>query len=143
MKLVVPVLVVLVLSLLLVACDGNGSQSAIDDVAEPTAVLKPPDADAPAASTCADVPEGDVVTITIRPDVPDPRCAKITAAQQLRVVNETQQAVNVKLAAFEVPVSPGDEWLFNVPVNTYLEPGVHVLQVSSLAGGAELWFVEE
>src|SRR3990170_1587788 len=103
MKLVVPVLVVLVLSLLLVACDGNDAQGpAADDIPEPTAVLKPPDAEVPAAGVCADVPEGDVVTITIRPDVPDPRCAKITAAQQLRVVNETQQAVNVKLAAFEV-----------------------------------------
>jgi hypothetical protein len=91
----------------------------------------------PAAGICASF-EGTVVTITINPDIPDPRCAKIKPEQTLTVVNNTHNTLQVSLSEFTTSVEPGDTTVIKSPFGDYLEPGVHQLQVTPCCG-AELW----
>ena len=110
--------------------------------ATPTAIAqKPADADSPAAGICADVPAGDVVTVALNVDVPDPRCVKVIPLQRLRVVNNTGQAITVELGRFRVEMAPGGEQTLDASFGEYLAPGVHRVKTSAPPGGPELWLV--
>jgi hypothetical protein len=82
-----------------------------------------------------------VVTVTIRPDIPDPRCVAVAPHQQLRVINGRQVEIHVRIAAVEAALAPGDVHLFTVPFGALLAPGVHRVEVLPCCG-AELWLKE-
>ncbi len=100
-------------------------------------ILATPYAQQPAAGICASF-DGKVVTITINPDIPDPRCAKIKPDQSLTVLNNAQKSLLVTIGRFTSNVEPGEKTMIDTPFGEYLAPGVHQLQVSPCCG-AELW----
>lgn len=77
------------------------------------------------------------MTITINPDMPDPRCSKITADQMLEVINNRAETVLVKLGHLEATLAPGESHKFELPFGDYLAPGVHRIEVQPCCG-AEL-----
>jgi hypothetical protein len=91
----------------------------------------------PAAGICASF-EGEAVIINIYPDIPDPRCAKANAEQKLTVINQTEDTLQVSIGIFKASLQPGVEYTFDVPFGDYLEPGVHLVQVSPCCS-PELW----
>ena|SRR5215212_11500074 len=104
----------------------------------PTAERATPIADTP-ASPC-DTWGTDVVTFTINPDTTMPRCLKVTAQEQLQVINRTSTTVEIKLAHFDVQVASGATYTFAEPIGSYLAPGVHGVWMSCYAGyGPEIW----
>ena len=104
--------------------------------------MEPPVSDLPAAGICAE-PSGDVVTIAVEPDTPSPRCSRVTSSQRLRVVNQTSEEIDVQIADFKMRLGAGDEGSVDAPFGSYLAPGVHLMNISSLAGGgAEIWLGE-
>jgi hypothetical protein len=150
-------LMILPLALLAAAaCDDNGGAGtpatatqgagATDTPATEPAVtgtaseLKPPDSDAPAAGICSEPGISQVVTITFREDVPDPRCAKINVPQRLRIVNDRAEAVHIVFGPYDVTIEPGAEQLLDAPVGTYLAAGVHNLAPQDVEGyAAQVW----
>lgn len=103
----------------------------------PTSALATPYAQEPAAGICASF-DGEVVTITLNTNVPDPRCAKIRPDQTLKVVNKTLSTLQVILGQFRFSVLPGAEHAIDVPFGSYLAVGVHRMEVTPYYG-AELW----
>jgi hypothetical protein len=99
--------------------------------------LATPYAQQPAAGICAS-PTGEIVKVTLNPDLPDPRCIKVSADQKLSVLNQTQYRLNICIGRFTTSLESGQETIFDTPFGDYLEPGVHLLQVSPCCG-AELW----
>lgn len=88
----------------------------------------------PAAGICGAF-EGDYVTVTIYPDIPDPRCVKVEADQKLIVANQRGEPIQVRFGHLEAQITPGEETLFDLPFGEYLAPGVHRLMVSPCCGG--------
>ena len=108
--------------------------------AAPTAALMPlasPVSQEPAAGICGAI-EAAEVTITIYPDIPDPRCAIVRPEQRLRIVNSTAIPLQVSLAAFRAEIGPGAGYTFDLPLGEFLAPGVHSVQVLPCCG-PELW----
>lgn len=101
-----------------------------------------PFADGPVAGACASFP-GLIVSISIQPDVPSPRCTKVTGDQRLRVINETDQVQKVSLGAFDVQLDPGKEATSQATFAEMLNPGDYLLSISGFAGSAEIWLVED
>lgn len=99
--------------------------------------LATPISQEPAAGICGGF-EGDLVVITIYPDIPDPRCAIIKPNQMLKVVNSRQETLQVSIANMTTTIDPGSEYLFSVPFGQYLAPGVHLIEVKPCCG-ASLW----
>ncbi len=99
--------------------------------------LATPYAQQPAAGICAS-PSGKLVTITIYPDLPDPRCAIIQPDQELQVVNRTLGDLQVHIGTFDAVLAAGGDYTFSVPFGKYLAPGVHQVQVLPCCG-PELW----
>ena len=99
--------------------------------------LATPVSQEPAAGICGGF-EGELVVITIYPDIPDPRCAIIKPEQMLKVVNSRQETLQVSIANMAATIDPGGEHLFNVPFGQYLAPGVHLIEVKPCCG-ASLW----
>jgi len=128
--------------LILVALAGCGLLPASRPELPPTAVetiprRATPMADTPAAGICPEA-EGEVVTMTIRPDIPDPRCVVVSPGQHLRVVNERGETITAALYTESVELEPGSAYRFAASFGELLLPGVHVLQVSPCCGGS-LW----
>jgi len=102
--------------------------------------LKPPDSDTPAAGICGEA-QGDPVSIVlgIGPDgIPlAGRCIKITPAQRLKLINQSNGPINVKFAEYYINLPVGGEMLLDKPVGQYLALGVHFLSM-----GPELWVKE-
>jgi hypothetical protein len=96
-----------------------------------------PVADTPAAGICGQA-EGEVVTMRINPDVPDPRCLKVGPDQRLRVVNNLGEAITVSLFTQSAVIQPGGEHTFAATFGELLLPGVHLLDVSTCCGGS-IW----
>jgi hypothetical protein len=96
-----------------------------------------PVAESPAAGICA-TSEGMQVTITIYPDIPDPRCSLIRPEQILKVVNAREDPLLVSIGQMEAEIAPGSSYLFDLPFGKYLAPGVHRIEVQPCCG-AELW----
>ena len=99
-----------------------------------TETLSTPAAMQPAAGICAEF-EGEIVTMTINPDIPDPRCIKIEPAQKLAVVNHRMETLQVRIGPFETTILPEGQHLFDLPFGDYLAPGVHHLDVFPCCGG--------
>lgn len=112
-------------------------QVANDTVSISSKYRATPAANEIAAGICGET-ENEVVQVTIRPDIPDPRCLIVKPEQKLKVVNQAQSAVEVVLGEFKTELAPGQEVLWDVPVGDYLEPGVHLLLVTPCCG-PELW----
>ena len=113
------------LVLLAAACSGGASgPPRSTELAESTASpgpspirtpsLEPPVSDLPAAGICAE-PSGDVVTIAVEPDIPSPRCSRVTSSQRLRVVNKTSEEIDVQIADFKMRLGAGDEESVDAP----------------------------
>ena len=109
--------------------------------------LVPADSPAPAAGSC-EPQAGTVVTVLAVPGVPSPRCVVIGADQQLRVVNQSNQAgeigqtITVTFANFAPRViQAGQSTIFEQPAGQYLATGVHIVKTSLYSGGsgAEVW----
>jgi hypothetical protein len=116
--------------------------------AQPTRSLVPADSQYPAAGTCSFV-AGTVVTVTMDPDVPSPRCVSLRAGQELRVVNRSallgSPAVSITVRWADYParvLKPGESTTFADPAGSYLAVGVHRVGTAPLYGGqpaAEVW----
>lgn len=101
-----------------------------------TIALATPVASSPAAGICAEH-EGNLVSVTIHPDIPDPRCSYVRSDQRLRVINQRGETLTVSLAGLATQIAPGDEHIFEQPFGSLLMPGVHRFDVSPCCG-AEL-----
>jgi hypothetical protein len=104
------------------------------------AVLAPPDSEKPASGICAEG-QGDVVSVDVNPDVPSPRCVKVTSQQRIEVRNRTQSAVQLKLGFKRPQVEAGGTYRFEQPLGEFLLPGVHVLLAAPFSG-PEVWLVK-
>lgn len=108
-----------------------------------TPSLKPADAESPTAGICAEPPAGEFVVMTIRPDVPDPRCAIARRDQQLVLVNATVSPIEASLGIFNAIIQPGEEGRLDMALGEYLAPGVHFIQVSPPGMGGELLLLDK
>lgn len=100
-------------------------------------VLATPASQEPAAGICMEA-EGDTAVAEIFPDVPAPRCLKVTPGQRLVVINRTDSEISVSLGALSATLQPGQETSLDRSFDEYLEPGVHRLQASPYSG-PEVW----
>jgi hypothetical protein len=102
--------------------------------------LKPPDSDTPAAGICGES-QGNPVSIVlgVGPDgIPlAGRCIKITPAQRIKLINQSNGPFDMKFAEYYINLPVGSEMLLDQPVGQYLALGVHVLPM-----GPELWVKE-
>jgi hypothetical protein len=99
--------------------------------------LATPVSQEPAAGICGSF-KGEIVTITIRPDIPDPRCAIVTPDQVLKIVNTREESLQVSVANLRTTIRPGDEFTFQIPFEKYLAPGVHFIEALPCCGAA-IW----
>jgi len=88
-----------------------------------------PVAQSPASGICG-IWEGDMVTFTIYPDIPDPRCSQALPGQKLRVINQREEVIHASIGLFAADIEPGGEFIFEAPLGEYLMPGVHVVKIS-------------
>jgi hypothetical protein len=96
-------------------------------------ILATPYADSPAAGICASF-DGPVVELRIEPGIPDPRCARARADQQMKVTNNTDGPLDVSIGTYSGHMEPGGEFVIEAPFGSYLAPGVHQLQVLPCCG---------
>jgi hypothetical protein len=131
---------------ILSACQGGKNQPGTHPISPtPTntvqsSTLSTPYAQQPAAGICASF-ESELVVVTLNPDVPDPRCSKVRADQKLKVINQTQNTLQVSIGSFRTSLEAGAEIVFDTPFGDYLAEGVHQLQVDPCCG-PELWLEE-
>jgi hypothetical protein len=118
----------------------DGSVTSSRDTTPTTSSLAPAETDTPASGICAAASSDAEVVVTLAPDVPTPRCVRVSPDQHLVAVNDTGATTALRLATRTVTVSPGASTTFAAPFASYLAPGVHVLHVSAYGeSGAELW----
>lgn len=127
------VLITLMVLMLLTACklferEPEPAEVEVTDTPVP-AYRATPVAQSPAAGICGTW-EGEMVTFTINPDIPDPRCSAALPGQKLRVVNGREEVIRARIGLFEAEIQPGGEYVFDVPIGDYLLPGVHVVEIS-------------
>jgi hypothetical protein len=138
-----PILLTGMILFALAACKNTTAEVATPTPQPPPAAtekslpLATPYAQEPAAGICAS-PAGEMVTVSIYPDIPDPRCSQVRADQVLTVINQTQNTLEITLGRFTENLEPGAQISIDTPFGEYLAPGVHQLQVSPCCG-AELW----
>jgi hypothetical protein len=96
--------------------------------------LATPYAMMPAAGICG-VAEGERVTISLEPGIPNPRCVQVQPEQMLTVVNLTGGSVDISLGEFQATLAPGKSINLDKPFGEYLARGVHALGVSPCCGG--------
>jgi hypothetical protein len=111
-----------------------------DQVANQTTNTKAPaDSPMPAAGTCATVTTS-VVTVTLNPDVPSPRCVQVTKEQTLQLKNASSQSVTAVLGGKSVTIPAGQSDTIAVPFGDYLQTGDHVVQTGLYGGsGPEIY----
>jgi hypothetical protein len=105
-----------------------------------------PESLVPGAGACSRT-AGPVVTVSVNPDVPDPRCTEVRPDQHLRVVNTSDRfgqhgkTITVRWPSFASRTLPvGSSTVYARPLGSYLARGVHDLRLSIYAGGgAEIW----
>jgi hypothetical protein len=96
-----------------------------------------PFSQSPAAGICGSM-NGDLITVTIYPDIPNPRCVEARPEQRLKVVNQTSGPLHVAIGLFQADIEPDENYTFDKAVGEYLAPGVHLIQVSPCCS-PELW----
>lgn len=99
-----------------------------------------PYAQSPAAGICPEI-EGEIVSMTINPDVPDPRCVIVQPDQRLRVVNNLDELITASLGSLSTSIAPKAEHTFEKTFGEVLMPGVHNLGVNTCCGGS-IWLKE-
>ena len=107
----------------------------------PVMALATPYADQPTAGICGGPLPDELVTVTIWPDIPDPRCLQVAPGQRLQVSNGTDSELLIKLGAFEERLPQGESLTIDMPVGLYLAPGVHLVGASPYSG-PEVWLQE-
>lgn len=144
----------LLIAVLAAACGGGGSATptatsipaatGTPTATHTSAALQPADSEFPAAGACPEPPAGDVVTWTVNPDTPSPRCSQIRPDQHVRFVNATDESIEIQFAPELLTIAPGGTAEVAAPVGTYLAPGVHVAHTSTYGGesGPEVWVIE-
>jgi hypothetical protein len=127
--------------LAIVGCNLPGLSMSLGDEAieisaieTPSMTLATPIAESPAAGICGEL-EGEIVTMTINPDMPDPRCLRVHGEQRLRVVNQRGETLEIALGRATASLQPGAEITFERSFGELLLPGVHALQVFPCCGG--------
>ena len=102
--------------------------------------LKPADSDTPAAGICGEA-QGDPVSIVlgIGPDgIPlAGRCIKITPAQRIKLINQSNGPFNILFGEYHIDLPVGSEMLLGKPAGQFLARGVHFLPM-----GPVLWVKE-
>jgi hypothetical protein len=103
--------------------------------------LEPPDSQQPASGVCPRATEA-AVQISLNPDVPSPRCARVGPDQTLSLANATDQQAEVTFAGRMATIPAGSTRTFDQPFGDYLQPGVHRVSVSLYgSGGPEIHLV--
>jgi|GEM_PF-5745907 len=99
----------------------------------------PADSQTPAAGSC-DAQSGSVVSVALNPDIPSPRCVKVTADQKLSLTNNHTEAITVTLGFKTLTIEAGQTGTIDDAFGNYLQPGVHdVKTTASSGGGPEIW----
>jgi hypothetical protein len=100
-----------------------------------------PEADSPAAGICASFKEPTIrVVIQAWPgNVPDPRCIRVRADQNLVIENATAAAITFRLGRFAATIEPGETYAIEPAFGEYLAPGAHSLHIEPY-GGPEIFF---
>ena len=100
-------------------------------------VIKPPDANTPAAGICAE-PQGDPVNIVLGTDASGlplaGRCIVVNPVQRIKLINQSVNPIKMRLMEYPITLFVGGELLLDRPVGQYLALGVHILDL-----GPELW----
>lgn len=87
---------------------------------------------APAAGICpADT--SSKVDVVLHPDVPEPRCVRVTALQWLRIVNDGA-ATHVTFGTWNVDLAAGATATSPLPIGTYAQSGTVTIQVGRFGG---------
>lgn len=139
---------IVLLVLLLVVSSGCTNQTLQADLTptpsqlpiETPIALATPVSQEPAAGICAS-PVGETAELVLEPDMPDPRCMKVTADQFLKVTNRTEQTLEISLGSLHAELAPNQDITFQVGFGEVLQPGVHRVNIPGYAGGAEIWLV--
>lgn len=126
--------------------DDDGPRTASSGSSHRYARLVPASSKLPASGVCGRT-TGDVLTVKIEPDAPNPICASVTDQQSLRVVNSTADygqrghAVTVSwMPGRTFRLAAGQARSFPQHFGSYLARGVHDLKVTSASGyTAEIW----
>ncbi len=161
-KLILTVILTCLIALLLVACaisaptpapaahlvatpttQATAPESAASATLAPAApALATPYAAQPAAGICAEFPGDSVVSVEILPDMPSPRCLKVTADQRLKVTNHSGGQLSLKLGDQATSLQANADYTFEVTFGEMLVPGVHLLDAAPFFG-PEIWLVEK
>lgn len=109
-----------------------------------TPSLATPFSDSPAAGICDFFP-GDLVVFEIYPDIPNPRCARATPEQHLKVINRTEQGLRIRIAGYDFTLQPDQEQVIEAELGSFLAPGVHQVSTTAYSGGGgpELWLTTD
>ena len=102
--------------------------------------LFPPESDTPAAGICEQA-SGNPVELVLTLDVPSPRCMQLHPGQTLALANRTGTALLARLAWYEIPLEPEETVLLDVPVGSFLAPGVHHLDLQGSGNSPEIWLL--
>jgi hypothetical protein len=86
---------------------------------------------------CAEF-EGELVTMSVNPDMPDPRCVIVKPDQRLRVMNNLESEIESSLGNLSSSILPGDAYTFERTFGELLMPGVHNLGVGLCCSGS-IW----
>jgi hypothetical protein len=113
----------------------------------PVGGLAQADSQTPASGVCTRPSTDPLVTITVNPDTPVPRCATVSKDQGLKVVNASdnfnQDGTTVTVRFANLPprvLKIGASTTFRRHFGGYLAAGVHILHVSLYGeGGAAIW----
>jgi hypothetical protein len=122
-----------------------GASSELKPTTLPASTNKPfplatPLSDSPAAGICDFYP-GELLVFEIYPDIPNPRCARATPEQHLKIINRTEQEMRFWIGNYEFSLQPDQEQVIDAELRSYLAPGVHQISTTaySSGGGPELW----
>ena len=105
--------------------------------ASPLSPIETPVAQEPAAGICVDL-VGEWAVVRVDPDVPAPRCVRVTSDQRLRVINSTDGMVEVRIGHHEATVPPAGQYDSEISFGEHLLPGVYVLEIQPCCG-MQIW----
>lgn len=86
------------------------------------------------AAPCSPTAPG-LATVYLLPDVPAPRCLRVTPSQRIRFVNRSgafrqkPTAVAIRVGGYTARIAPNHAALFTAPVGAYLALGSHKVDV--------------